>query len=1004
MTPEPFPSLQLDPAALLDGLLDPFFAVDGQWRFTYVNSHAAAIMGVTPAELRGRVLWDCFPEALDTALDTEYRRVMETGQSRQFDLHYPALGVWVEVRAFPHVDGIAVHFRDITDRKLQEERREALLTVTRALAAAETVAGALDCAAEFAARTLGAESATFWHAPGGASELQPWEGRDGEAPLPLESASAVVEALHCPEGVFQRERDLLAAGAPGAARPRALSALPLRIGEETLGVLALQWGSDRTFGEGERDVARSLAAGLAHALRRIGVAEANERWLAALGRERARLSAILDQMPVAIWIAEVPGGRVIAGNRAIGSVLGLPYHPSEDIAGYTEYAGFHPGGRRYEPHEWPLARTILTGERVEDEEIEMERGDGTRGFVRCASALIEEGGEGPALAVATGVDVTELRELSTRLETRVEVRTRELVGRMAELAAETAALQAFANFTELTGHETNLTVLTQAAAGVLHRALGEGSTGYYEREGDLWRQTVWDGRMDPATLLAAQAGFPADLPLFAGPAASHEPLFVEEWRASDHLLALHTPEYGAIGVYPVTVQGLTVGQLAAGLHEKTAWSERDRAVFRAVGRALSLAAERAHLTRVLSLQKEALAARGSALEAFAELGRDLSLHRDPLELVRRALEILRGAVPQGYVVYAEPEGDRWRFRVQAGDLGSPELQAAVDAGLPLEETRTLSVPWQTRQPLYQDSYEVGTDGLEELTTHVTTTATLPVFVNGEPCGVLAVALFDRQPWRDTDRMILETVARGLGLALERTESARALAEKQAELERANRDLEAFASSASHDLRAPVRHIASFAGMLRRVVADDPRAARYADIIEESARRMATLIDSLLAFSRLGFAEVQKTEVALGELVSAVREDLSSELGGRQIDWRVGELPVVRGDSTLLRQAFQNLLGNAVKYSRTRETAVIEVWAERAGPEHVLHVRDNGVGFDTSSGERMFEVFHRLHGPQEFEGDGVGLASVQRIVTRHGGRIWAEGEVGQGATLTFTLPA
>lgn len=997
MIPDSPVSPQLDPAALLDGLPDPFFAVDGGWRFTLVNRRAAALLGVTPADLLGRVLWDCF----SGAPETEYRRVMQTRQGRQFDLHDPALGLWLEVRAFPHADGIAVHFRDVTDRRLLDERREALLLATQALAGAGSVAEAAGVVFGTAGRVLGASGGTLWQLNG--ERLEPWEGE--EAPLPVGAASPVARALHEPEGVFLRERDLLDAWPAGPDLPRAFAALPLGTGGETIGVLALRFGTDRVLGEWERDFLRSLAAGLAHALGRTRMAAANARALAALDRERARLHAILDQMPAAIWIAEVPGGRIVAGNRAVEGLLRIPYRPSRNVEEYAEYVGFHPDGRRYEGHEWPLARTVLTGERVGGEEIEMERGDGTRGFVRYASALIEDGGDGgPALAVVTGVDVTELRELSARLEERVEARTRELRARMGELAAETAALQAFASFTELAGHETDPAVLTQAAAGVLHRALGEGSTGYYERGGELWRQTAWDGDMEEGTLLAAQAGFPADMPLLAGPAASRGPLFVEDWRASDHVLAPLAPEYGAVAIYPVTVQGETVGLLAAGLREKTRWGERDRAVFRAVGRALSLAAERAHLTRVLHLQKEALEARGSVLEAFAELGRDLSLHRDPLDLVRRAQEILRGILPEGYLVYAEPEGDRWRFRVQVGDLGSPALRAAVEAGLPFEETRNLSTPWHTRQPLYQDRYDVNTDGLEDLTTHVTTTASLPVLVNGEPRGVLAVALFESRPWQDTDRMILETVVRSLGLALERAEAARALAGKQAQLEAANRDLEAFASSASHDLRAPVRHIASFAGLLRRAVAGDPRAARYAQIIEESARRMAALIDSLLAFARLGSAELHKSEVALAEVVEAVRQELFPELSGRRVEWRVGELPVVRGDPTLLRQVLQNLLGNAVKYSRTREVAVVEVWAERAGAEHVLHVRDNGVGFDPGHAGQVFEVFRRLHSPQEFEGDGVGLASVQRIVTRHGGRVWAEGEPGRGATFSFSLPA
>ncbi len=938
--------------------------------------------------------------------------VFQTGQERRFEVGCSQTGLWVEGQARPYADSVAVQLRDVTERRRTEERREALLAITRALAAAGSPAQALQATLELIREALGAAGGVFWPLP-----------QEGKGTLPvqrvglnLQLADAVLTALvqeagEGPDGLFLRQEDAAAL----APKPsvQALAVLPLGPEGERRGGLILHFSQDRSFTASEQEFLRFLAGQLTQTLRRLEAIEASERVRQALDQERARLWAILDQMPVAIWIAEMPTGRLIAGNRAIERILRHPFRASQDTEHYSEYVGFHPDGRRYESSEWPLARTVRTGERVECEEIEMERGDGTRGFVQYASTLIEdEHGNGPALAVVTGVDVTEQRELSATLEQRVTERTRDLLRRNEELAAETAALQAFARFTELTGHETNLEVLTQAAAQLLHRALGDGSTGYYELQGNLWKQGPWDGDMEPATLNAAQAGFPADLPLFAQPAATREPLFVDEWRQSEHALAAHTPEYGALAVYPVTVGGKTIGQLAAGLRGKTRWSERDRAVFRAVGRALSLAAERADLTRTLNAQKEELAARSRTLEAFAELGRDLrdpELQADPLWLVRRAQEILLATLPEGYVVYAEPEDGLWRFKVQVGDLRNSELQAAVEAGLPFESTRNLWLPWHTQQPFYQDSYDTGTDGLEQLTGHISATATLPVLVNGAPRGVLAVALFGSpngtpRHWSGTDRVVLETVVRSLGLALERSEGAQALAAKQRELEQANRDLEAFSYSVSHDLRAPVRHISSFAGLLRRAVADQPRALKYADVIEASAARMNTLIDGLLTLARLGSGEVRKTEVALGDLVEAVRVELAPEAGERQIEWQVADLPTVRGDPTLLRQVLQNLLGNALKYSRPRDVTRIEVWAERTGHEHVIHVRDNGVGFDPAGESKLFEVFQRLHTPQEFEGDGIGLASVQRIVSRHGGRVWAEGRLGEGATFSFTLPA
>jgi light-regulated signal transduction histidine kinase (bacteriophytochrome) len=167
--------------------------------------------------------------------------------------------------------------------------------------------------------------------------------------------------------------------------------------------------------------------------------------------------------------------------------------------------------------------------------------------------------------------------------------------------------------------------------------------------------------------------------------------------------------------------------------------------------------------------------------------------------------------------------------------------------------------------------------------------------------------------------------------------------------------------------------------------------------------MSVLIEDLLALSRASRAPLEKRDVPLGRLVAEVVRELAPECANRRVEWRIGELPVVRGDRALLRVVLQNLLSNAVKYSRRSDPAVIEVGAERLGEgESVVFVRDNGVGFDMRERDRLFGVFQRLHGEDEFEGTGVGLATARRVLHRHGGRIWAEGAPGQGATFRFTI--
>jgi signal transduction histidine kinase len=226
-----------------------------------------------------------------------------------------------------------------------------------------------------------------------------------------------------------------------------------------------------------------------------------------------------------------------------------------------------------------------------------------------------------------------------------------------------------------------------------------------------------------------------------------------------------------------------------------------------------------------------------------------------------------------------------------------------------------------------------------------------------------------------------------------------------ELEASNKELEAFAYSVSHDLRAPLRHMVGFTALLQKGASArlDDKNQRYVTMILESAKRMGTLIDDLLAFSRIGRAETHKTTVSLQQLVQEALAEVQQETDGRNIVWDIGTLPTWYGDRSMLRLVLVNLISNAVKFTRTRTQAEIEVACTEQRPDHVVVcVRDNGVGFDMQYANKLFGVFQRLHAAEAFEGTGIGLATVQRIVHRHGGRVWAEGAVDKGAAFYFSL--
>jgi PAS domain S-box-containing protein len=238
------------------------------------------------------------------------------------------------------------------------------------------------------------------------------------------------------------------------------------------------------------------------------------------------------------------------------------------------------------------------------------------------------------------------------------------------------------------------------------------------------------------------------------------------------------------------------------------------------------------------------------------------------------------------------------------------------------------------------------------------------------------------------------------------ESRAELLSQKLQLEAANKELESFSYSVSHDLRAPLRAIDGYSRMILRKHAGqfDEDALDKFNVIRDSTRMMGQLIEDLLAFSRLSEVELSSATVDIGGMIREVWEEIKAENPDRRLTLKIGDIPPCRGDRALVRQVLVNILSNAVKFTRSREEALIEAGGESKEDKNLYYIRDNGIGFEMQYHDKMFGVFQRLHGADEFEGTGVGLAIVRRIIHRHGGRVWAEGEIDKGACFYFSLPA
>ncbi len=457
----------------------------------------------------------------------------------------------------------------------------------------------------------------------------------------------------------------------------------------------------------------------------------------------------------------------------------------------------------------------------------------------------------------------------------------------------------------------------------------------------------------------------------------------------------------ATAVLPMVEGGQPLGVIVLDFQEPHDFTLDEEHFMGTLAAQCALALDRARLSGDLERQ---VRDRTAELEAFVRFTEVADREINVLKLAGRAVEVLGVLFPGCTNGYYALEDGLWKLKVHTPDLeDEPDLLDSLRAGLPLD-TPVFAEPMQTGRPLFVDDWDpqkerfAGTEAFRSV-------AIYPLTIGGRPQAMFALGFKDTARWSAHHQAVFRAVGRSLGLALERTETARQLTAQRDLLQASNEELEAFTYSVSHDLRTPVRHIISFGDLLRRELPTplDPKAARYFGIVRTAADTLSTLIDGMLDVSRTSRQPLKSEQVNLERLFGEARQRVRVDLPQRQIDWHISPLPSVMGDAELLRRVITALVDNAVKFTRNRDQARIEIWAEDRGQSWAVLVRDNGVGFNPQYQGKLFSMFQRLHRAEDFEGAAVSLANARRIMTRHGGTMTAQSQPDQGATFGFLLP-
>ncbi|WP_161880481.1 ATP-binding protein [Deinococcus alpinitundrae] len=472
------------------------------------------------------------------------------------------------------------------------------------------------------------------------------------------------------------------------------------------------------------------------------------------------------------------------------------------------------------------------------------------------------------------------------------------------------------------------------------------------------------------------------------------------------------PSAVANAALPMFLDHRPLGIIVLDFEEPHEFTEAERRFLKILSAQCAVALGRVEATRMLETRVEErtqqLEDERAALNAFMHFTEVVGSETNVEALVCQAITLL-GATCDVETAYFEREGEL--FKATLWDPSAdPNLLPLLRQGFQLEHSSIAKVLRQNTAA-FVDHWN-GTGLLISESGIYQAVAGYPYFVAGELQSVLMMGYRTSDTWAEREKGIFRAVGHSLDLALDRAQQARtvtaqrdALDLRAQELMSLTQDLETFSYSVSHDLRTPVRHMTGFLQLARTSLDGklDERSARYLDMVEQAGQQMNTLIDALLHLSSAAQQTLRPRVIDLNGLMAQIQTTLLPDQLTRNVRWEVALLPQVWGDWNALTQVLTQLTENALKFTQTRDPAIIRVWAEDQGESWGVFVQDNGLGFNPRYQDQLFNLFQRLHSAHEVSGTGVGLASVRRLILKHGGQVFAKGQVGQGATFGFTLP-